>query len=127
MGDEKLDTLIDGAIGELSAFDETFSVYALGVNLTSFQAPRHWQGRARVRQEPASGVEIIVPHPHDLIISKLAAGRPKDFEFARALTPYFQMPEAVQQQLMEEFAAAHPNIANNLQANLQRWRALLQA
>ncbi|MGH7457328.1 MAG: hypothetical protein ACRENG_38615 [bacterium] len=28
VGDAKLDLLIDGAIGELSSFDQTFSVYA---------------------------------------------------------------------------------------------------
>ncbi|MGH7494774.1 MAG: hypothetical protein ACREOO_20575 [bacterium] len=126
VGDDKLDTLIDGAIGELSAFDETFAVYAHGLGLSSFQAPVHWQTRARVRQEPVSGVEIIVPHPYDLIFSKLAAGRAKDFEFANALVPYFPVPAAVQQQLLEEFGAAHPTLIKNLQDNFQRWREILQ-
>jgi hypothetical protein len=61
VGDDKLDTLIDGAIGELSAFDETFSVYAHRDGLVSFQTPVHWQKRARVRQGPANRVEIIFP------------------------------------------------------------------
>src|SRR5262245_24628139 len=125
VGDEKLDTLIDRAIGELSAFDETFSVYADGVGPASFQAPVQWQRRARVRHEPASGVEIVVPHPHDLIFSKLSAGRPKDFEFAQALAPCFPMPEAVQQQLLQELGAAHPTLIKNLEENLQRWQAIL--
>ena len=51
VGDEKLDTLIDGAIGELSAFDETFFVYAHGVSLSVFQAPRNWLERAGKRTE----------------------------------------------------------------------------
>ena len=124
--DEKLDALIDGAIGELSAFDETFSVYAHGLSLASFQAPAHWQQRAHVRSEPASGVEIIVPHPHDLMIAKLAAGRPKDFEFACATAWYFPLSEAAQQKLMTEFEAAYPNLAKNLRENFQRWQILLQ-
>jgi len=85
VGDAKLDLLIDGAIGEFSLFDKTFSVYAHSVDFALFQAAMNWQQRTRKRIEPTSGVEIIAPHPHDLIISKLAAGRPKDFDFAVAV------------------------------------------
>ena len=126
VGDDRLDTLIDGANGELSAFDETFSVYAHGVGLASFHAPMHWQHRARVRQEPTSGVEIIVPHPHDLIFSKLVAGRPKDFEFATALAPVFPIAELVQLELVKEFEAAHPEHVQSLSENLLRWQAHLK-
>lgn len=126
VGDNKLDTLIGGAIGEQPAFDETFSVYAHGVSLSSFQAPARRQQRARMRQEPASGVEIVVPHPHDLIISKLAAGRPKDFDFARALAPIFPISEEARQQLVQEFEAAHPDRAGKPRGNVARWRLLPQ-
>ncbi|MGH7601241.1 MAG: hypothetical protein ACREOI_33200, partial [bacterium] len=92
-GDEKLDTLIDGSIGELSSFDQTFSVYAHGVNLAAFQAPANWRQRTGKRIEPVSGIEIIVPHPHDLIISKLSVGRPKDFDFAVSVARLFPMTD----------------------------------
>jgi hypothetical protein len=122
VGDEKLNTLIDGAIGEFSVFDETFSVYAHGVSLLNFQAPVNWQQRVGRRIEPVSGVEIIAPHPHDLIISKLIAGRPKDFDFAVSVARLFPMPDNVLNDLVEEFRAMHPQAEAALRANIQIWK-----
>jgi hypothetical protein len=122
VGDEKLDTLIDGSIGELSSFDQTFSVYAHGVNLAAFQAPANWRQRTGKRIEPVSGVEIIAPHPHDLIISKLSAGRPKDFDFAVSVARLFPMPENVLNDLVDEFRAVHPQAEAALRANVEIWR-----
>jgi len=123
VGDEKMDTLIDGSIGELSAFDQTFSVYAHAVSLAAFQAPANWQQRTGKRVEPVSGVEIIVPHPHDLIISKLAAGRPKDFDFAASVARFFPMPHNVLNELVNEFRAAHPQAEAVLRANVEIWKS----
>jgi len=122
VGDEKMDTLIDGSIGELSVFDQTFSVYAHGVSLSAFQAPANWQKRAAQRTEPVSGVEIIVPHPHDLIISKLAVGRPKDFAFAVAVARLFPMADAELKNLIGEFRAVHPQAEAALRANVEIWQ-----
>jgi hypothetical protein len=122
VGDEKMDTLIDGAIGELSAFDQTFSIYAHGVELATFQAPANWQRRTEKRIEPTSGVEIIVPHPHDLIISKLAVGRPKDFEFAVSAAKLFPIADNVLNDLVDEFRAAHPQAEAALRANVEIWQ-----
>ena len=119
VGDEKMDTLIDGAIGELSAFDQTFAVYAHGVDLASFQAPANWRQRTGKRTEPMSSVEIIVPHPHDLIISKLAAGRPKDFDFAVSVARLFPITDSVLNDLMDEFRVAYPQAEVALRANVE--------
>ncbi len=121
-GDEKLDILIDGAIGEISSFDKTFSVYAHSVDFALFQAPANWQQRIGKRTEPVSGIEIIVPYPHDLIISKLAAGRPKDFDFAASVARHFPMPDEVLNDLVDEFRAAHPQAETALHANIQIWK-----
>jgi len=121
VGDEKMDTLIDGAIGELSVFDQTFSVYAHGVDLATFQAPMNWQQRTGKRIEPTSGIEIIVPHPHDLIISKLAVGRPKDFEFAVVVARLFPMTDEVLNDLVDEFRVVHPQAEAALRANVEIW------
>jgi hypothetical protein len=121
-GDEKLDLLIDGTIGEMSLFDKTFSVYAHSVNFALFQAPANWRQRTGKRIEPASGVEIIVPHPHDLIISKLSAGRPKDLDFAVSVARLFPMPDDVLNDLVEEFHAAHAQAEAALRANVEIWR-----
>jgi hypothetical protein len=122
VGDEKMDTLIDGAIGELSVFDQTFSVYAHGVSLSAFQAPANWQKRAGKRTEPVNKVEIIVPHPHDLIIAKLAVGRPKDFEFAVTVARLFPMADSELNNLIDEFCAAHLQAEAALRANVQIWK-----
>lgn len=127
VGDEKLDTLIDGSIGELSSFDQTFSVYAHGVNLAAFQAPVNWPQRTGKRIEPVSGVEIIVPHPHDLIVSKLSVGRPKDFDFAVSVARLFPMTDNVLKDLAEEFRVVHSEIEANLQSNIQIWQQRMAA
>jgi hypothetical protein len=121
-GDVKLDLLIDGAIGELSAFDKTFSVYAHSVDFALFQAPVNWRQRIGKRIEPVSCVEIIVPHPHDLIISKLIAGRPKDFDFAVSVARLFPMTDNVLNDLVDEFRAIHPQAEAALRANVEIWR-----
>lgn len=83
--DDKSDH-VDGAIGELSMFHETFGIYAQGVSITTAVLPLGWQDRVVVIEagttEPARGHCL---EPHDLVISKLVANRDKDREFAAAL------------------------------------------
>jgi hypothetical protein len=78
--------LIDGAIGEASMFHATFGYYAQGVEALTAILPSGWRGRL-VRFETAGtrGVVAWCLEPHDLWISKMIAGRPKDHEFGRAL------------------------------------------
>jgi len=123
VGDAKLDLLIDGAIGEFSLFDKTFFVYAHSVDFALFQAPVNWRQRAGKRTEPASGVDIIVPHPHDLIISKLAVGRPKDFAFAAVIARLFPMTDIELNNLIDEFRVVHPQAETALRANVEIWKS----
>jgi len=78
--------LIDGAIGEASMFHATFGYYAQGVEAVTAVLPDGWQDRL-VRFETAGtrGVVAWCLELHDLWISKMIAGRPKDLEFGRAL------------------------------------------
>jgi hypothetical protein len=122
VGNAKLDLLIDGATGEFSLFDKTFSVYTHSVDFALFQAPANWRQRAGKRTEPVSGVEIIVPHPHDLIISKPAVGRPKDFEFAVAVARLFPITHNVLNDWVDEFRAVHPQAEAALRANVEIWK-----
>jgi hypothetical protein len=77
---------VDGAIGELSTFHETFGYYAQGVSVKTAVLPDGWQSRmvafATPRTAPGRG---LCPDPHDCVISKLVAGREKDLSFAAAL------------------------------------------
>jgi len=77
---------VDGAIGEDSQFHATFGYYGQGVSVTTAVLPAGWRDRVVVFDNadtrPGRGLCL---DPHDLVVSKLAAGRAKDFEFAAAL------------------------------------------
>lgn len=78
---------IDAAIGEGSRFHETFHYYAHGVGPETPVAPAGWQERlvlvelsAHTRKQGT--VRAWCMEAHDLVLAKLAAGRPHDIEFA---------------------------------------------
>ena len=71
--------LIDGSIGELSPFHETFGYYAQGVGEDTAKLPAGWQ--ERLVPVPAGGARGLCLEVHDLALSKWAAGREKDREF----------------------------------------------
>ena len=76
--------LVDGAIGELSAFHETFGYYAHGVGPETAILPAGWESRlVRVEGPGTAGAVGLCLEPHDLAISKLMAGRDKDLEYLR--------------------------------------------
>lgn len=77
--------LVDGSIGELSPFHETFGYYAQGVGPETAILPDGWQERlVRVESPRTRGAVGLCLEVHDLIVSKYAAGRDKDREFVRA-------------------------------------------
>jgi hypothetical protein len=75
--------LIEGSIGELSPFHETFGYYAQGVGERTAILPDGWESRLVPVTTPA-GTGLCL-EPHDLVISKYAAGREKDREYVRAV------------------------------------------
>lgn len=83
--DEKADQ-VDGAIGELSTFHATYGYYAQGVSVSTATLPAGWRDRlvalATPNTAPARGLCL---EPHDCVVSKLVAYRPKDVDFAAAL------------------------------------------
>jgi hypothetical protein len=77
---------VDFEIGEDSRFHELNGYYAQGVGVTTATLPLGWQLRVqRIEDESALPGRGICLEKHDLVVSKLFAGRPKDFEFADAL------------------------------------------
>ena len=74
--------LIDGSIGELSPFHETYGYYAQGVGPRTAVLPAGWEERL-VRVETEAGAGLCL-EPHDLVISKYAAAREKDRDYVRA-------------------------------------------
>lgn len=78
--------LIDGSIGELSIFQETFGYYAQGVTPQTAVLPDGWRDRLVPFLTPGTnGVTALCLELHDLWISKAIAGRTKDREFCQAL------------------------------------------
>lgn len=74
--------LIDGAIGEMSPFDERFGYYAQGVSPETAILPAGWETRLVKIQNANTDLKIgYCLEPHDLAASKLAAGREKDWDF----------------------------------------------
>ncbi len=73
---------IDGAIGELSAFHDTYGYYAQGVGPETATLPAKWIDRVIPVQSEATGQAVgLCLEVHDLAISKYTAGREKDLSF----------------------------------------------
>ena len=82
---EQIDA-IDGALGELSRFYQTFGFYVHGVSIEAAKLPKGWQGRlVPVRTPGTNGKAGLCLERHDLAASKLAAFREKDRDFVRVL------------------------------------------
>lgn len=78
---------IDGALGEGSDFHEQFGYYGHGVGPETPIPPAGWQERLTKRVYPATALWKTPAvawflRIDDLVLAKLAAGRPKDLTFA---------------------------------------------
>ena len=87
--DPRAADLIDGALGDGSQFHLAFGYYAHGVGPETAKAPAGWQERLVKRgvpPRPGSEGTIVAwcLEVHDLVLSKCAAGRERDWEYARA-------------------------------------------
>ena len=77
--------LIDGTIGELSPFHETFGYYAQGVSETTATLPTGWRDRlVPLRNANTRGATGWCLEPHDLVVAKAVAGRGKDERYVKA-------------------------------------------
>ncbi|HEX9186337.1 MAG TPA: DUF6036 family nucleotidyltransferase [Vicinamibacteria bacterium] len=75
--------LVEGSIGELSPFHDTYGYYAQGVGAGTAVLPDGWE--ARLVPVPTSAGRGLCLEPHDLVISKYVAGREKDRDYVRAV------------------------------------------
>ncbi len=112
--------LIDGSIGEGSPFHETFGYYAHGIPRETATLPRDWRQRLVELHGPGTmGAVGMCLEPHDLAVSKLVAGRPKDETF---LTGLFALGVLDPATLRERLAATDldPRVRIDAEARLQR-------
>jgi Nucleotidyltransferase of unknown function (DUF6036) len=78
----ELSTLLDGTIGELSPFHQTFGYYAHGVGPETAVLPSGWEHRlVPLANQNTGGVTGWCLCPEDIAYSKLAAGREKDLAY----------------------------------------------
>lgn len=83
--DAKAD-LVDGVIGELSPFHEVNGYYGQGVSVSTAHLPAGWRDRVIAYDRPdAAPSSAVCLEAHDLVVSKLVAGREKDLPFATVL------------------------------------------
>jgi Nucleotidyltransferase of unknown function (DUF6036) len=84
--DETKADRIAGDLGEGSPFQEQYGIYADGVGEQTARFPAGWRERlVPLKNENTNGVTGLCIEPHDLVISKLLADRPKDLHYCRAL------------------------------------------
>lgn len=79
--------LLDGALGDGSQFHLAYGYYAHGVGPETAKAPRGWRERLVKREippRPASERTTVAwcLEAHDLVLSKCAAGRDRDWDYA---------------------------------------------
>ena len=78
----ELSDLVDGSIGELSVFHQTFGYYAHGVEKRTAILPEGWEDRLIPIKNPnTKGITGWCLEVHDLVLSKYIAGRERDLKF----------------------------------------------
>lgn len=81
--------LIDGTLGELSPFHQTFGYYAQGVEEEVAILPAGWRDRLVPICNPNTrGATGLCLEVHDLLVAKAIAGREKDVVFINAATEH---------------------------------------
>jgi hypothetical protein len=114
--DRKADQ-VDGAIGELSAFHETFGYYAQGVSVSTAVLPAGWRDRlVLVETSSTAPGRGYLLDPHDCVVSKLVAGREKDYHFANALIEHGLIDPAVLAERAETV-----EVSDALRHRLRNW------
>lgn len=112
--------LIEGSIGELSPFHQTFGYYAQGVGEETALLPQGWKERLVVIQnENTRGAKGLCLEAGDLLVSKIIAGRDKDFDFLREAA---QNRMADPKILLDRLATvdADPAVLENARAAIER-------
>jgi hypothetical protein len=112
--------LIDGSIGEASMFHQTFGYYAHGVGEETATLPSGWKERLVPLATPATGGATgLCLEIHDLIVSKLVAGREKDLDFIAGVFRHrLARVETTRERLMQ--TTVDPQVRANCEARLLR-------
>ena len=111
--------LIDGSIGELSPFHQTFGYYAHGVSEETAVLPQGWKERLIVvRNENTRGAKGLCLEIHDLLVSKLIAGREKDLAYLKNAVTHHMADSGVLLRRLDTVGIA-PKIRENARAAIE--------
>ena len=77
---------VEALMGELSWYHDLHGAYVEVLGPESFSGPTTWRSRAVTLALPeAPGVHVVVPHPHDVLISKLERFSDQDRDHVRRI------------------------------------------
>jgi hypothetical protein len=101
-------TVIDGCIGELSPFHQTYGYYAHGVGPeTAENLPSGWEERlVPIRNENTRGITGWAVEIHDLVIGKYVSDRDKDLDLNRQLIRMGLVSQRISLERLESLEAA---------------------
>lgn len=116
--DEEKSDQIDGVVGEMSRFYESFGFYGHGVSITTAVVPDGWRERLVPLSSPMTGAARgWCLEPHDLAVSKLVRGDPKDYRFTDALVRAGYLDPGV----VAARLASTQGIGDATRARIARW------
>ena len=114
--------LIDGSIGEMSLFQDTFGYYAQGVTPKTAVLPIGWRKRLIPYQHSeTNGVTAMCLEPHDLWISKAIAGREKDWGYCNALLKRKLVEVETLIDRLKKIKDIHPDIKSKILTKLEAY------
>ena len=85
---------VTALMGELSWYHDKHGAYVEVWGPETFAAPADWRTRARtLTNEEFPNVTLVVPHPHDILFSKLERMEPRDHEHLARILARFPMSQ----------------------------------
>ena len=122
---------IEALMGEEGPYHQLRGMFAQVSPAETFTAPDSWPLRARRLKVPGiPGVQVLIPHPHDILLSKLERFEPKDRLHAQEIVEAYPLSEARLHELLADSPYRNPSIPEEdrrqrFESNLRRLVALL--
>ena len=96
--------LVEALMGEFSWYHDKHGTHVEVWGPETFKAPPLWRTRAKVFPfEGVPEVEVVVPHPHDVLIAKLERMDPKDQNHRDLILAQLPLSVARFDELVAEF------------------------
>lgn len=95
--------LVEAVMGELSWYHDKHGAYVEVWRPETFAAPNSWRRRSRrLTDDTVPDVTLVVPHPHDVLLSKLERWTDSDRAHARGILAAYPMTDAARDALLDE-------------------------